>query len=660
MDKDIFNIKNDGIKNGDLDGRYKNSWIEENMVLGGRNDSASRSSQSRSYLGTGIGNKKFYIFLFVVILGISIIFTRVIYLQIIRGDYYRSLAENNRIRIKPVKAERGLIYDREGRQIVENLPSFSLSIVPQNLPQNYIDRLKIIDQIAQISGVPEQEIENLVKKYSAYSYESLTIKDNLDYESALKLYVQNADLPGILIEKGTRRHYLLTSPSGGDVLSLSHVAGYLGKINDEELNDLKDDGYLPSDYLGKVGIEDYYETELRGIYGRKKIEVDALGREQSVLAEEPPTPGDNIFLSIDLQAQEIMENLIESYLQKSKKTRAAGIAMNPETGEILALVSLPAFNSNDFASGISAATYTLYSENLDRPLFNRSIAGTYPSGSTVKMLIAAAALQEKIITRNTTVLSNGGIEIDKWFFKDWKAGGHGITNVTKAIAWSVNTFFYYIGGGYKNFDGLGINRIIEYLKKFNLSQKTGIDLPGESSGFLPSKEWKESTKNEIWYIGDTYNLSIGQGDLLVTPLQVAGWTASVANGGKVVKPRLAAEIYDPVQKKSELIPVDIINKNFIDRDNMETVKQGMRECVTYGSCQMLKSLNFSSGGKTGTAQWSKTHKEHAWFTSFAPYNKPQIVVTVLIEEGGEGSAASMPIATEFLRWWGAKYLTSNQ
>jgi penicillin-binding protein 2 len=647
----------DKIGDPDLFGKYRHQWIEENFPHYEKGGQEIKVAATRTFLGASLAPEKIVILLLIAIVGVIVIFGRVFYIQVLRSDYYRQLAENNRVRNKSIPAERGLAYDRFGQQLIENIPSFSLSVVPQDLPQNAIDRARVIEQIANISGVNIEEIEGLIKKYSAFSYESLTVKDNLDYESAISLYIQNANLPGIVIEKGTKRLY---RDSFGDseipIPSLSHLLGYLGKIDEKELAELSPKGYLPSDYLGKSGLEKQYESSLRGVYGRKKIEVNALGREQNVLAEEPPIPGRNLILSIDLEAQQKMESLLRSALDKLKLKRAVGIAMNPESGEVLAMVSLPAFDNNDFSGGISAEKYAGYSENKDGPLFNRAIGGAYPSGSIVKPLIAAAALQENLINRNTSFLSTGGLSVDRWFFKDWKAGGHGYTNVTKALAWSVNTFFYYIGGGYKTFVGLGVDKIVLYLRKFGLAKTTGIDLPGENSGFLPSKIWKEQTKKEQWYVGDTYNLSIGQGDLLVTPLQAAVWTAAVANGGKIVVPKIVNTIFNPVAKKSVTLPVTYENKAFISPQNMETVKQGMRECVVYGSCQLMRNLPFTSGAKTGTAQWSSTKPEHAWFVAFAPFYQPKIVVTILIEEGGEGSVVSMPVAVEFLKWWGTKYL----
>lgn len=659
-DDQIFDYKSkDPVGDADLFGKYKHDWVETNFPNFSKNGHEIHVAETRNFIGCSIARKKILILSILTVIGIAIIFGRSFYLQAVMGGHYRDLAENNRVRLKPIASERGLIYDREGRQLVENVPSFSLTIVPQDLPQKTAERQIVINRIAQISGIPALDIENLLKKYDAYSYESLVVKDNLNYETALSLYIQNADLPGIVIEKGTKRLYRtngIFNSASSTVFSLSHIIGYLGKINNKELETRKELGYLSSDYIGKDGLENQYELLLRGTYGRQKIEVDALGREQSVLAEESPVPGDHLILSIDLEAQEKMEELIAVSLQKNNWDRAAGIAMNPETGEILAIVSWPTYNNNDFSGGISSEKYNGYLSNKNNPLFSRAIAGTYPSGSIVKPLIAAAALQEGIINKNTTVLSIGNITIDKWVFRDWKAGGHGVTNVTKAIAWSVNTFFYYIGGGYKNFVGLGADKIVEYLKKFNLASKTGIDLPGEGEGFLPSKQWKEETKKEQWYVGDTYNLSIGEGDLLVTPLQAAVWTSAVANGGAVLAPRIVAATVNPVSKETTPIKIIVNNKNIISSANITIVQQGMRECVLTGSCQLLKSLPFTSAGKTGTAQWNANKENHAWFTAFAPFNNPKIVVAVLVEEGKEGSTAAQPIARDFLAWWGSKYL----
>ncbi len=641
-----------------LDGKYKKSWVEESFDIEAETKNRLSVAHTRNYIGKSIGIKKIKIFLLVIILGLTAIFARTFYLQTIRGSYYRNLAEGNRIRLRSIPAERGIFYDRFNKELVQNVPNFSLAIVPQDLPRAGGWREKIITKLSELSGLSQEDINELIKKYGSYGYESLVIKENLDYQTALKLYVENASLPGISIESGSRRHYLNTAGKTSDKnLSLSHLLGYLGKLTEDELTQLREKGYLQSDNIGRAGLEKIYEPLLRGTYGRKKIEVNAAGKEQNVLAVEAPEPGKNIVLTIDLEAQNELERLVKITAEKIRKRKIAAIALDPATGEVLALVSWPSFDNNIFSSGIDKATFKGYVDDPDRPLFNRAIAGVYPPGSTVKLIISAAALQEKIITKNTVFNSVGGLAIDQWFFKDWKAGGHGITNVTKAIAWSVNTFFYYVGGGYNNFVGLGLERLGKYFSLFNLGQKTGIDLPSERGGFIPSKEWKKRERGETWFVGDTYNLSIGQGDLLVTPLQVAVWTAAIANGGNIVEPHLGYKILDSVNKTATPIGDKIIRSNFIAPENLSLVRDGMRECVTAGSCKLLNNLPFLAGGKTGTAQWSKNQPTHAWFTSFAPFVDPRIVVTVLVEEGGEGATIAMPIAKNFLDWWGRKYLT---
>jgi penicillin-binding protein 2 len=645
----LFNIREE-IPQGDLKGKYNRNWVEESLEFETKSGKQIPLARTKTYLGTSISKKKLTTLVFIIIAGFITMAGKTFYLQIVKGGYYRNLAENNRIRLRPIFSERGIIFDKFHAELVENVPNFSLTMIPQDLPRDQKKRDALIDEVVNLSNVSREQFKELLNKYGSYSYASLIIKENLDYESALKLYIQSSRLPGISIEKGSKRKYVVNSST----LSASHLLGYLGKLNEYEAEKLKGDGYLLFDNIGKTGLEKIYESELRGKYGIKKVEVDAMGHEQNILAEEPPRAGKNLILTLDLDAQKKLEELTKNILAKIKKKRAAAIAMDPRDGSILAMISLPAFDNNEFSGGITRQNYDKYNQNKDNPLFNRVIGGTYPSGSTIKPIIAAAALQEKIITPNTVFLSTGGLEVGKWFFKDWKKGGHGITNVSKALAWSVNTFFYYIGGGFKNFTGLGIDKIMKYMSSFGIAKKTGVDLPGEASGFAPTKEWKRETKGEAWYIGDTYNLSIGQGDLLVTPLQVAIWTAAIANDGKIVQPHLANKLEEPITHKEILFNFDQYDVP-VSSKNLAVVRQGMKDCVSYGSCQLMRTLPFASGGKTGTAQWNSAKENHAWFTSFAPFNNPKIVVTVLIEEGVEGSAAAEPIARDFLSWWGKKY-----
>lgn len=659
----IFASDFDNLSYKNLDGKYNKVWVEDSVVFEKKSGKQVANPKSNSYVGSSFYGKKTTLsFIFLLVIFIFLI-GNVFYLQIARGNHYRGLAENNRQRIIPIPAERGLIFDRNGMQITKNIPNFSVTLVPQDLPRNREAREVIIKKLALITNQNENDIRKTLEEYGSYSFESIIILEDIDYETALKILIDSSDLPGIRIQRSSKRLYANYNTPENTVststpFSLAHILGYIGKLSQNELDELYTKGYLPSDSVGKTGIEKSYETELRGTYGRRRIEVNAFGKEQNVLAEEVPIPGKHLYLTIDEEMQKKLEEILLANLKAAGKERGSGIVMNPQNGEILAMVSLPAFDNNDFSGGIDQTTYSGYIENKNNPLFNRTIAGTYPSGSTVKLAMASAALQEGIINSATSFLSNGGLWVSSWFFPDWQAGGHGNTNVRRSLAWSVNTFYYYIGGGYNDFVGLGVNKITEYLREFGFAKKLGIDIPGEKSGFLPSKEWKEDTKDERWYIGDTYNLSIGQGDLLVTPLQIASLTGVIANKSTLYKPHLVKTRLDALTGEEENTKPEIINKDFIHPAHLNTVKLGMKDCVDYGSCRRLSLLPFSAGGKTGTAQWSSIKPDHAWFTSFAPYDNPQVVVTILIEEGEGGSKTAAPVAYEFLRWLGSTcYLT---
>ncbi|NCO05122.1 MAG: penicillin-binding protein 2 [Candidatus Magasanikbacteria bacterium] len=630
--------------------KFRTAWVEDSFAFEKEQGRQIKTEGMNMHVGTHF-TKTRQLFLFIImILGLSVIFGRSVQLQLLNGKKYSAMADRNRERVIPIPSERGLIYDRNGVQLTENVPNFSLALIPQDLPRNKDEKEKIVETLANITNQESEFIRTTINEYGNYSYESITILEDLDYETALSIQIQASDLPGIHIQRGSKRLYTIKE-ANTSTPSLSHLMGYQGKLSPEELGDLYDVGYLPSDSIGKSGIEKQYESYLRGTYGRKRIEVNALGKEQKVIAEEAPTPGKHLTLTIDYAMQESIEDILHKHLDKIQKTRASVVVSNPNNGEILAMISLPSYDNNDFSGGIDTKTYQSYIQNPDNPLFNRAIGGTYPSGSVVKPAIATAALQEGIITAKTTFLSNGGLRIGNWFFPDWQAGGHGLTNVRRSIAWSVNTFYYYIGGGFEDFVGLGVDRITAYLKEYGLSEKLGIDIPGEQPGFLPSKEWKESVKGERWYVGDTYNLSIGQGDLLVTPLQINSLISTIANGGTLYKPHLMKYEEDPITKEKVIYETEVLNDNIVNSEYTEQARLGMKDCVDYGSCRRLSLLPFTSAGKTGTAQWSSTKENHAWFTAFAPYDNPEITLTVLVEEGGGGADVSAPIAFDILNWW---------
>jgi penicillin-binding protein 2 len=588
---------------------------------------------------------------------ISIIFARIGWLQIVKGDYYFNISEGNRIRIERVEAKRGIIYDRNKQPLVRNVANFLLYFVPVDLPKDETIRGRLIKDICQrLGSVTEIEINEKLSKIKLGSLEALQplfITDNIPYEVAMQLYLESQDMPGVVLSNKSRREYNQYSKTS------SHILGYTGKINEDELSKFGDE-YLMIDYIGKTGIEYFWENELKGKSGKKEVEVNAMGKKKKDLSSSKPEDGHNLVLALDIEAQKKLEDVIGLYLEKYDKHKASAVLMDPNNGEILSLVGYPGYDNNLFAQGISQEKYDELLNAPDRPLFNRPVSGEYPSGSTIKPVISAAALQEGVINEKTSVSSVGGIWVGQWFFPDWKAGGHGTTDVRKALAQSVNTFYYYIGGGYDGFQGLGIDRIVKYGKLFGLGEQTGIDIAGEASGFLPTKEWKESTKGEAWYIGDTYHAAIGQGDVLVTPLQVALYTSVFANNGKLFRPHLVKDILDSEEHLISHVDTTQIRDNFISEKNINIIREGMRLTVTGGSAQSLQAVPVPVAGKTGTAQWSTKKDTHAWFTGFAPYEKPEVVITILIEEGGEGSSVAVPIAKEFLSWYfGDKNLATS-
>ncbi len=554
-------------------------------------------------------------------------------LQILKGNYWRKLADENRVRSYPIKPLRGIIYDKNKIPLAINIPKIDLVVVPYDLIKNK-DFNQIIKRLANALEKPEQEIEEKIKESSGLNY-PIIVEENISKEKALFLESQFSDVSEISIRKDSRRQY-----NNGPVFS--HILGYLGKTNKDEVSQNK---YFLDDYIGRNGIENTYENLLRGSYGEELVEIDNLGKRQKTLAVREPVVGKDVTLSIDSELQDKIYNSLKAKLSILSTSRAAAVAVNPLNGKILALVSFPSFDNNDFIKGLTPELFEKIIQNKNEPLFNRVISGNYPPGSTIKPLIASAVLEEEVINPDKQINCLGSISLfDKynknilWTYNDWKT--HGMTDMIKAIAESCDVYFYTVGGGYGDINGLGIERIEKYLKLFGWGKNLGVDLPGEKGGFIPSSEWKLTTKKEEWYIGDTYNTSIGQGDVLVSPLQVAMAISVIANGGKLFQPQLL----NNAEPK-------IINRDFIKKDYLETVKKGMRESVISGSSRLLADLAVKAAGKTGTAQVSKTKDPHSWFTVFAPYENPQIVLTILVENGGEGSSTAVPIAKEVLNWY---------
>ena len=638
-----FIIKQKSSRFGQLTHSHRLSWTEESYIP---------EAGEKEIIGKTFNFARLKFVIFFAFIFFFMIIGRTAWLQVVKGDYYFWLAEGNRIRIDRIEAKRGVIYDRNGNSLVRNVANFLLYFVPADLSKDEEKRNEIIDYInLSLPEINIEEIENdlaSIKEGSLESYQPLFVADNIDYEKAMQLYLKSSAWSGVIISSKTRREYNLYSTS------LSHILGYTGKISQAELDEFGDE-YLPIDYIGKMGVEYFWENELKGSSGKKQIEVDALGKEKKIISQQKGEDGHNLVLSIDINAQKKLEEVLLDKLVELKLSKGIAIAIDPNNGELIAMVNIPSYNNNMFARGIKSDEYSQLINHPDNPLFNRAISGEYPSGSTIKPVWAVSALEEGVVSENTLFRSVGGISIGQWFFPDWRAGGHGMVDVRRAIAESVNTFFYYIGGGYDDFKGLGVERMHEYGELFGLGSQSGIDLAGEASGFLPTREWKEETKGERWYIGDTYHMAIGQGDLSVTPLQVAMFTSVFANGGALYRPHFVRNILsseDRLVQSMEDIPV---RDNFIDEYNMHIVREGMRQTIVSGSARSLSMLPVEVAGKTGTAQWASNKETHAWFTSFAPYIDSEIVLTILIEEGGGGDVVAVPVAREFYKWYFGEY-----
>ena len=599
---------------------------------------SSQDDRHEHYVGTFLKGKQLSYFWWILFSLFIFLTGKIIFLQIIQGEKYRSLAEGNRTKMVVSKAQRGLLYDRNGYLLVQNVPGFILALQTNFLPQPPL-REKYLEELSFILEEPKEVLEEQIASHKNSIF-PIILNENIPYEKAILLETQKERFPGIILEVVSFRQYFpvknLPVPK-----SLSHVLGYTGLLNQEELKKFDSIDYAFTDVAGKAGLEKYYEKELKGKNGLLEIEVDALGREKKIYKNAPSVSRINLTLSLDLILQAKAEEITLLHLKKEKKDKASVVIMNPKNGEILALLSIPFYDNQSFSPKIQNEIYQDLILDKNQPLFNRAIAGEYPSGSTIKPILGFAALEEGIITPNTRVESKGGISVGQWFFPDWRLGGHGWVNIYDAIAFSVNTFFYFIGGGYGDFRGLGVEKIIEYASHFGFGKPLGIDLPGEKGGLLPSPSWKEDTKHEPWYIGDTYHLSIGQGDLLATPLQIVAAMSVFANSGILYRPHF-------LQKEPEILHI-------FSQSHINVIREAMRETVLSGSARRFLTLPVSSAGKTGTAQWQNNKSPHAWFTAFAPYEAPELVIVVMVEEGGGGEKVALPIAYDIFSWYFGEY-----
>ena len=619
---------------------FKETIEPEEILL----DATKSSDLDEQRIEVPIRPKIFRIFAGI-IFGIFFILTsQAAYMQISRGDYFNNLAERNRTRSLSLFAQRGIIYDKNFKQLVFNIPSFNLLVNLPDLPRDSEARSGAVKRAAGIMGLSEDEIVKDISNINLKLGPSAVVAENLEHEKLLEVQGAINDLPGFHIEQNITRQYV-------DSSVYSHILGYMGKLTDSDI--AKNPDYSLTEKIGKNGLEAFYESILRGKPGQRFLEVDSLGRLKGAVAEQKAQDGEGLLLSIDSRLQGALYNNLEATLKKMHLKRAAAVVLNPTNGDVTAMVSFPSFDNNLFTRNLSSIDYGSLLNDATQSFFNRVISGQYSPGSTVKPLIASAALQEKIVTPLTKIFDPGQITLVNQYdynivytFADWKA--HGIVDIYSAIAESCDVYFYTIGGGYGNIKGLGAENLEKYFKLFGLDSILEIDLPGEGNGLVPSEQWKRRVKKEDWYTGDTYHISIGQGDLLATPLQLAVATSAILNGGKVMRPHVVDKIIDSSKNVIDTIEPKVLQQGFIDQANLDVIKKAMRQTVTDGSARLLNDLPVAVGAKTGTAQVAGDNNPNAWGVVFAPYDNPQMVIVVLVESAGEGSQVAMPVIKETL------------
>lgn len=594
-------------------------------------------------------NLRWLILLTLAILGT--LFFRATFLQIVKGNYYKEQAENNRIRKIYIAAPRGYIYDRNHKLLTGNVPQFDLEIVPGLIPKDNEERKRLFQEVSRVVDASSEEIEQKYSQAKPDSFDPIIIKDDVMREDAMKFEIASASpsrglgqaWQGVMIGRKAKRIYVNNEMT-------AHVLGYTGKINEQELKEHPD--YLITDIIGKEGVEEVYEKYLKGEKGNYQLEVDSSGKVKRQVGKETAVKGKNLVLNLDLDLQKEAYVALAEKIQESGGTGGALVAVDPRSGGILALANYPSFNNNEFVGKISRERLAEITQGNNRPLFNRAIGGNYPPGSTFKPLVAAGALDKKIISPNDVLECPATLQVGQWSFSDWKY--HGTADLNKAIAESVNTYFYIVGGGWGDRVGLGAENIANYASLFGLGEKTGIDLPQETSGLVPNPAWKEANKKEQWYIGDTYHYSIGQGDVLITPLQLANYVSALVNGGTLYRPHLVDYIENNNAGVVEKIKPETIRKDILPKNVLTAVKEAMGATVSSetGSARKLAELerkyNVEIGGKTGTAESGEEDRYHAWFTGFAPLNNPEIVVAAIVEKGGEGYSTALPVAERVL------------
>lgn len=628
---------------------------------------------------------KLIIFRVLIVLVFAVLTARLWRMQIVQGEQYTALAERNRFRLVSIPPLRGIISDRWGEVLARNTAAYAVTITPADLPDDEDERRRVLIRLGELLGIPAfpeegartlpdrmawpikpTNISDMLREGIYNPFQPIYIKRNVDRDTAFTIEEQHLDLPGVQVVADAMREY----PTGA---ATAHIIGYMGSIPAEDAATYEAKGYnIFVDQVGLAGVEAVAEGYLHGTPGRKHIEVDIAGRELRTVSEgQPAIPGHKVVLALDADLQKFTEDALRHTMADWGIQQGAVVVLNARTGEVLAMVSLPNYDNNLFARGIDAKTYQTLLDDPNRPLVNHAISAAQPPGSTFKVITAAGALQEKVITAKTQFRCEGEMWVPNKFFPDdpslaqrfvcWWKWGHGDLNVIGGLAYSCDIFFYNAGGGYIDRAGLGVEKLAEWAHLFGLGEKTGIDLPGESAGLVPTPDWKRLNYSESWVLGDTYNMSIGQGFVLATPLQMANVAATIANGGTVYRPQVIREVVDADGKVVKPFEPRVVRTLDIDPDALRTVQEGMRAAVVWGTAHRAALKTINVAGKTGTAEFPGPRDEeghlptHAWFIAYAPYENPEIALAVFLYGGGqraaEGATAAAPLSREIMSYY---------
>lgn len=573
-----------------------------------------------------------------------VLIARMYYLQVIQYEYHSTLAENNRIHVQPIPPNRGLIYDRNGVIIADNRPSFSLTLTRERAG-DWEQVLDVIVEVLELTPDDRELFERRVKQ-GRRPFEPVPVLFELSEEQIARLAVNQFRLPGVEVVAQLVRHYPQRE-------HFAHSVGYVGRINERELKELDPVEYSGTHHIGKTGIERFYEDELHGKVGYEEVETNARGRVLRVLNRTDPLPGRDVMLTLDVHLQEVAEQALGG-------RRGAVVAIQPQTGEVLAMVSQPSFDPNPFVTGISFKAYAELRDSIDRPLYNRVLRGLYPPGSTIKPMVAVAGLDAGVVTPSTRVFDPGFYQLpnNSHKYRNWNRTGDGWVDLNTAIMRSNDTYFYDLA------HKMGIDRLHDYMSRFGIGQRVSLDMFEETAGLMPSRDWKRARYRQPWYPGETLILGIGQGYMQATPLQLAQATALVATKGKWIRPHLARTIDGSQPHDPDPMP-DIVLR---DPKYWDYARQGM-ESVMHGARGTARKVGdaaaYRIAGKSGTAQVvaikqgekydrskvQERHRDHALFVGFAPADNPQIVVAVMVENGESGSGVGAPVVKQVMDAW---------